>query len=54
MFLANLYEGFAYVSQESWIQFASVRENILFGLQYDSEKYSAVVRSCALEPVTSN
>ena len=51
MFVANLSEGFAYVSQESWIQFASVRDNILFGLPFDAEKYAVVIRACALEQV---
>ena len=52
IFVANLGEGFALVSQESWIQFASVRDNILFGLPYDSKKYGDVIHACALEPVS--
>lgn len=31
--------GVAYVAQESWVQNATVKENILFGAPYDSERY---------------
>ena len=37
--------------QEAWIQHATVKENILFGQPFDSEKYNAVVFTCALEKV---
>ena len=37
--------------QEAWIQHATVKENILFGQPFDSEKYNAVVFACALEKV---
>ncbi|KAE9326588.1 hypothetical protein PR003_g16209, partial [Phytophthora rubi] len=33
----------AYYSQETWIQNMTIRENILFGLPYDKEKYSRVI-----------
>lgn len=38
----------ALVSQQAWIQSGTLRDNILFGLEYDSEKYNAVVEACAL------
>lgn len=39
----------AYCPQSSWIQAASVRENILFGRPYDAERYWEVVKMCELE-----
>ncbi|KAJ6089772.1 hypothetical protein N7467_004988 [Penicillium canescens] len=38
----------AYVSQIPWIQNATVRENILFGLPYLAERYTQVMHACAL------
>lgn len=42
--------GFAYVSQQAWILNHSLRENILFGSEYDQEKYDAVLEACCLLP----
>ncbi|KAL8160963.1 hypothetical protein V2J09_012452 [Rumex salicifolius] len=39
----------AYVPQTPWILTGNIRENILFGSQYDAEKYSRTVKACALE-----
>ncbi|CAI5930109.1 unnamed protein product [Closterium sp. NIES-64] len=39
----------AYVSQVSWIFNATVRENILFGLPYEQQRYERAVRVSALE-----
>ena len=52
IFVSDLNDGFALVSQESWIQHATVRDNILFGLPYDANKYNTVIYACALEPVS--
>lgn len=38
----------AYSSQEPWLQFLSVRDNILFGLEYDEEFYNRVIAACEL------
>eukprot|EP01117_Protostelium_nocturnum_P001793 TRINITY_DN1224_c0_g1_i1.p1 TRINITY_DN1224_c0_g1~~TRINITY_DN1224_c0_g1_i1.p1 ORF type:complete len:1080 (+),score=410.48 TRINITY_DN1224_c0_g1_i1:135-3242(+) len=38
----------AYVAQQAWIQNATLRENILFGSQFDQAKYDKVIRVCEL------
>lgn len=38
----------AYVAQSAWILNTSVRENILFGLPYDEERYLRVLDVCQL------
>lgn len=38
----------AYAAQSPWILNASVRDNILFGLPMDEEKYERVIRACQL------
>ncbi|WAR09783.1 MRP1-like protein [Mya arenaria] len=39
----------AYVSQQAWIQNASVKDNILFGNALDETRYDKVVESCSLK-----
>ena len=39
----------SFVSQTAWIQNASLRANILFGLEYEEIKYKAVIFACGLE-----
>ncbi|XP_059176453.1 ATP-binding cassette sub-family C member 2-like [Physella acuta] len=39
----------AYVSQQAWIQNATVRDNILFGQRYHRQRYRQVVKLCELE-----
>ncbi|KDR83115.1 hypothetical protein GALMADRAFT_238938 [Galerina marginata CBS 339.88] len=41
--------GVAFAAQESWVQNATIRDNILFGSAYDEERYKKVVHQCALE-----
>ncbi|GFG20964.1 multidrug resistance-associated protein 1 [Aspergillus udagawae] len=40
----------AYCPQHAWIQNASVRDNILFGKEFDPDWYHRVVDACALYP----
>ncbi|KAL4216368.1 hypothetical protein ACF0H5_024095 [Mactra antiquata] len=40
----------AYVPQEAWIQNMTLRDNILFGKNYQEKKYDKVLESCALLP----
>lgn len=42
--------GFAYVSQQAWILNESLKENILFGREYNRLKYDAVLEDCCLLP----
>ncbi|KAL4569352.1 hypothetical protein LXL04_024988 [Taraxacum kok-saghyz] len=45
----EVYGKVAYVSQTAWIQTGTIRENILFGLLMDEEKYEKVIKQCSLE-----
>ncbi|PVF95679.1 ABC protein [Serendipita vermifera] len=38
----------AYTPQIAWIQNATLRDNILFGMEWEEEKYWAVIRACCL------
>lgn len=37
------------MAQTSWIQNATIQENILFGSPMDKERYNEVIRVCCLE-----
>ncbi|RWV92204.1 hypothetical protein GW17_00045447 [Ensete ventricosum] len=39
----------AYVSQSPWILSGNVRENIVFGVPFDNEKYEKIIEVCALK-----
>ena len=39
----------AYVPQIPWVFSGTLRENILFGCQFDFDKYTRTIRACALE-----
>ena len=41
-------QGVAYVSQTPWLQNATIKDNILFGSEYDEKRYKAVLEACAL------
>uniref|UniRef100_U3BSA8 ATP-binding cassette sub-family C member 10 n=1 Tax=Callithrix jacchus TaxID=9483 RepID=U3BSA8_CALJA len=44
----GLSKGFGLATQEPWIQFATIRDNILFGKTFDSQLYKEVLEACAL------
>lgn len=46
----NTIGSIAYVSQQAWIQNATLRDNILFGRPYIQSLYDQVVEACALVP----
>jgi ABC-type multidrug transport system fused ATPase/permease subunit len=39
----------AYVSQSSWIQSGTVRDNILFGKPMNKTRYENAIKACALD-----
>ena len=40
----------AYLPQTPWIMNANLRDNIIFGYDYDETKFKKVVAACQLEP----
>ena len=46
----GLKRSISYVSQTPWLQHQTIKENILFGSPYDSERYNSVLECCALLP----
>ncbi|KAI9162259.1 hypothetical protein LWI28_025524 [Acer negundo] len=45
----NIYGSIASVSQNSWIQSGTIRENILYGKPMDKAIYDKAVKACALD-----
>nr|KJB70285.1 hypothetical protein B456_011G066900 [Gossypium raimondii] len=44
----------AYVSQTSWIQSGTIRDNILYGKPMDEERYKRAIKSCAVDKDIDN
>ncbi|OJJ42107.1 hypothetical protein ASPZODRAFT_137493 [Penicilliopsis zonata CBS 506.65] len=42
--------GMAFVAQSPWLENATVRDNILFGAEFDAARYGKTVAACALLP----
>nr|UOU03335.1 ATP-binding cassette subfamily C1-4 [Brachionus rubens] len=45
----NVNGSIAYAPQQPWIQNSSIRDNILFGKEFDKELYEKVIDACALK-----
>lgn len=45
----DVFGSIAYVSQASWIQSGTIRDNILFGKAIDTIRYENAIKSCALD-----
>ena len=50
----SLYVGgsIAYSSQQPWVFTANIRQNILFGREYDEQRYNDVINACSLDKVS--
>ncbi|KAL5009946.1 hypothetical protein ScPMuIL_012251 [Solemya velum] len=46
----NVRDKTSYVSQQAWIQNATLQENILFDQEMDRERYDKILEACALNP----
>ncbi|KAJ2847003.1 Canalicular multispecific organic anion transporter 1, partial [Coemansia brasiliensis] len=44
----TIYGRLSYVNQKPWIMNATIRDNILFGNEYDQSKYIKIIHACAL------
>ncbi|KAJ6516119.1 hypothetical protein C8R45DRAFT_1087239 [Mycena sanguinolenta] len=40
----------SYCAQTPWLQYASIKDNIIFGFPFDEERYRTVLDACALLP----
>ncbi|XP_062014713.1 ABC transporter C family member 8-like [Rosa rugosa] len=47
--MVDIFGSIAYVSQTSWIQSGTVRDNILFGKPMDKNRYEKAIKACALD-----
>ncbi|XP_069116549.1 ATP-binding cassette sub-family C member 10-like [Argopecten irradians] len=46
--VSNLEQGFALACQEPWVQQATIRDNVLFGSPFNSNKYTQVLNAVSL------
>ena len=54
MYLLSLCLQVAYVPQSAFIYNATVRENILFGLPYNQQRYAEAIKASAVGPDIDN
>jgi ABC-type multidrug transport system fused ATPase/permease subunit len=50
----NVYGSIAYVSQTSWIQSGTIRDNILYGKPMDKTRYEKAIKASALDKDINN
>ncbi|KHJ45282.1 ABC transporter, ATP-binding protein [Trichuris suis] len=43
-------DGIAFVCQDPWLSNSTIRDNIVFGKEFDGHLYSTVIDACALRP----
>lgn len=48
IYLRNIDDGLAFVSQHTWLQRGTLRQNILWGEIFNESQYRKVVWACAL------
>jgi ABC-type bacteriocin/lantibiotic exporter with double-glycine peptidase domain len=46
---SKVFGSIGYVPQEAWLLNMTLRDNIIFGSEYDEKKYKQVVKVCALK-----
>nr|XP_010915338.1 ABC transporter C family member 8 [Elaeis guineensis] len=52
--LVEVFGSTAYVSQTSWIQSGTIRDNILYGKPMNKERYEKAIKACALDKDIEN
>jgi ABC-type multidrug transport system fused ATPase/permease subunit len=45
----KVFGSIGYVPQEAWLLNMTLRDNIIFGSEYDEKKYNQVIKVCALK-----
>lgn len=45
----TIFGSVSYASQEPWVFPGSIRQNIVFGQEWDRERYEIIINSCALQ-----
>ena len=46
----GLTHGISYSAQTPWLQYKTIRDNILFGSKFDEARYTEVLEACSLGP----
>jgi len=46
----QLFGDLSFVEQQAWIQNMTLRDNVLFGSEFDKQKYVETMLACQLEP----
>ena len=51
--LCNVSGKVSYVPQEAWVFQGTIRENILFGDEFNNDEYWNTVKACSLDKVST-